>query len=645
MAATAAVVGGHAWLPAADSTTPRNVVLFIADGLRPGAVNATDAPTLLGIRAMGVNFTNSHSVWPTVTMPNAAAIATGHYPGDSGQFANNLFVGRRVFATGNFGRMPGTLTPMVEDDQVLADIDALFSGNYLREPSLLSAARVHGYNTAAIGKIGPTAMQDVSQLTPSNGRFTVPSTVIVDGVTGTATGIPLDGEIAKALGEAGLGAGPPPRTQSGGTNTTAGSLTSNLAHYQWLADATTKVILPTFVASGKPFVLVFWSGDPDQTQHVQGDSLNSLTPGINGPTSRAAVKNADRMLTQLLDYVNAEPALRDNTDIFVTADHGFSTVSRHEVDARGHVTRSYSATFVYKDAMDRQEVNTGFLPPGYIAIDLGHALNLPLYAPDLEVTDGSGGKVFARIDPTLPRQTATARQRPVAGALIGGTGRVVNSDAKIIVAGNSLHIPDHDVETARRVVAFLTTQDYVGALFVHDSFGRIPGALPMSSIGLVGSTVLPPPAVIIAPREFALDPGNPYMTSVLVEGGGIQHGQGDHGALSRSNTFNNMAAIGPDFKKRFVDDSPVGNVDIAPTLAHLMGITLPGFGSLRGRVLSEAIAGGPQRAHALRQSVRSDVAESGKATTLNYQQVGAVRYYDEACFDESGCRRASSSTR
>jgi len=44
-------------------------------------------------------------------------------------------------------------------------------------------------------------------------------------------------------------------------------------------------------------VLVYWSRDPDGTQHGQGDSLNELTPGINGPTSRAAIRNADDNLS------------------------------------------------------------------------------------------------------------------------------------------------------------------------------------------------------------------------------------------------------------------------------------------------------------------------------------------------------------
>ena len=85
-------------------------------------------------------------------------------------------------------------------------------------------------------------------------------------------------------------------------------------------------------------MLVFWSGDPDLTQHAQGDSLNQLTPGINGVTSRAAVQNADRNLKQILDYLDAHPDVRDNTNMFVTSDHGFSTVSRREVDAAGRAT-------------------------------------------------------------------------------------------------------------------------------------------------------------------------------------------------------------------------------------------------------------------------------------------------------------------
>ncbi len=167
------------------------------------------------------------------------------------------------------------------------------------------------------------------------------------------------------------------------------------------------------------------------------------------------------------------------------------------------------------------------------------------------------------------------------------------------------------------------------------------GALPLSAIGYAGASSLAVPAVVVAPREFAIDPEHPDMTSIVV-GDGVQEGQGAHGAFARSNTFNNMAAIGPDFKKRFVDDAPVGNVDIAPTLARVMGVTLPAIGMLRGRVISEALSGGPRRPGFERRVLRSDPSPSGNATILRYQQIGSQRYVDEACRGRSGCEGALS---
>src|SRR5882757_4293177 len=66
---------------AAAVPTPvrRNVVIFVAAGLRHDSVNAVDAPTLFAVRQRGVHFVNSHALFPTLTTPNASAIATGHY--------------------------------------------------------------------------------------------------------------------------------------------------------------------------------------------------------------------------------------------------------------------------------------------------------------------------------------------------------------------------------------------------------------------------------------------------------------------------------------------------------------------------------------------------------------------------------------
>ena len=628
LVASAAVV-----ISAQDAPKRRSAIIFVADGLRHGSVNPIDTPALYRVRTEGVYFANSHAVFPTQTMPNAAAIATGHYPGDTGQFANQLFIGYPVFVTGKLGQAPGTMAPDVEDPLVLADINDFFGGNYTREASLVAFARSYGYNTATLGKTGPAASQDLSEVAAVRGRMREPVTIILEGATGTPRAVPLRADTLALLKAAGLPPAPPPRDQSAGTNTIPGTRAANVEHQQWFADAATRAILPAFAKSPEPFVLVYWSGDPDHTQHAQGDSLNQLAPGINGATSKAAVQNADRNLQQILDYLDANPEVRDHTNLFVTSDHGFSTVTRRDVDASGRATRSYSASLRYKDAEGRQEVNDGFLPTGFLAIDLAHALNLPLFDPEQQTTDERGGRRYARVDPSIARPTAEVRQRPAGGAaLIGGAGRIGRPiDADVVIAQSSIYVPGNDRSLVQRIARFLAAQDYVGGLFVNDRIGQAPGALRMSDVGLVGRATPPKPAIVVNFKSFPLDPKDPHMTSIIV-GGTRQHGQGDHGSLARGNTFNNMAAMGPDFKKRFVSRSPVSNADVQPTLAHVMKMKIPSLGALRGRVITEALVGGPAETRFASKVARSRPSSRGPSTVLLYQVADGRIYLDEACF-------------
>lgn len=622
--------------PASDH--PRNVVIFVFDGLRAGSVNAVDSPTMFWIRNHGVSFANSHSLFPTFTTANASAIATGHYLGDTGDYSNQIYIGRPVFLDGNFGRPPGSYAPYVENDRVLGDLDAQFKGNYLNEESLLAAARRHGYSTAAVGKMGPAAIQDVSQLNPVNRGFAIPETIIIDDGTGTPDGVPLAPDASSALVSAGLPTTAPARGQSTGNNTIPGTKDPNIVQQAYFADATTKVVLPMFLKNGKPFALLYWSRDPDGTQHFQGDSLNTLIPGINGPTSKAALKNADNNLKQILDYLDSDPQLAANTDIFLTADHGFATISKYDIDAEGHGTTSYAAKRIYKDAQGRQEVNTGFLPVGFVSIDLAHELGLPLFDPDSQIDGPEGAKVFEPVDPGAAQQLPNVRQHPVAGnGLIGGTGRIATTtDAKVVVAANGgsdlIYLPAHDPELVKKIVAFLTKQDYVGGLFVNDEYGHLPGTLPSSSIRLIGSSLTPTPTIAVAFKTFSTDSEQPVMSGVQITDYALQHGQGMHGSFGRANTFQFMAAIGPDFKKQFVDHAPVSNADIAPTLAKILGFDIASKGELKGRVLKEALAGGPPRVSFERRTAISESAANGRKTILTYQEMGKQVYFDEACF-------------
>lgn len=616
----------------APAPRPRahSVILFIADGLRHDAVNATDAPTLLALRRHGVELLNSHAVFPTLTTPNAAAIATGHLPGDTGDFSNAQAIGFAIFADGRFGRSAGSPVPFLENDLVLADLDAHFHGNFLHETSLLAVARAHGFNTAAIGKLGPTAIQDVSQLAPGAGGFATPTTVILDDSTAPSRGVPIPAAIQSALTAAGLPLAAPRRIQPAGDVSSPGTRAPNREQQQWFVDAATRAVLPVFAASGRPFVLVFWSRDPDGTQHDQGDSLNTLQPGINGPTSRAAVANADANLKQILDYLDRHPMLKATTDVLVTSDHGFATISKHQIDAQGHVTHSYSTRFIYHGRNGEPDVKPGWLPPGFLAIDLAHELGQPLYDPDTVLHGGSTVR-YMPVDPRQPASEHSLQHPRMGSALIGGTGEL--KEAQVIVAANGgsdlIYIPDHDRSRARRVVQILERQDYIDGLFADVSVtGPMPGTVPLSFIGLAGSAVMPRPTLVVSFRSFLQRPGQ-LLSAVQIADTPLQEGQGMHGSLSRDNTFNNMEAIGPDFRKGYVDRLPAGNMDIAPTLAHILGLELPAGGALRGRVLTEALAGTHERMPRMsRHTLVSTVPGSGQRMLLHYQELAGHRYLD-----------------
>jgi hypothetical protein len=104
-------------------------------------------------------------------MPNSAAMASGHYTGDSGPFGNTIYSGFGLPSTG------GNIDPMIENDAMIGDLNDYYAGHFLNEEAILTAARRAGYATAAIGKVGPVLMFDVTERSGAQ-------TIIVDDMTG-----------------------------------------------------------------------------------------------------------------------------------------------------------------------------------------------------------------------------------------------------------------------------------------------------------------------------------------------------------------------------------------------------------------------------------------------------------------------------
>jgi arylsulfatase A-like enzyme len=568
-------------LPASAQPAPHNVLVFVADGLRADSVTLKAAPTMARLAREGVTFANPHALFPTVTTVNASAIATGHYIGDTGNFGNQLYTG---FASPEAG---GATTPFLENDAILGEMNDHFGGNYLGEQSLLAAARAAGFQSAVFGKTGPAAIQDV---TARDGT----STLVIDDSIGTAGGLPLPVDIVEAVKAAGLPATAPK------------SAAPNDAQQAYLLAIATRIVLPKFKAAGKPFVILFWSRDPDGTQHQQKDSLGKTSPGINGPTSKAGIRDADETLVALLGALKSL-GLDKTTDVFVTADHGFSTILK----------RSKTSAAARYESSAPPPVEQRDLPVGFLAIDLADALKLPLFDPN-----------------TQKSVNYAAGEHPVAGnGLIGHDPK----SPDLIVASNGgsdeLYLPNPNAKAlAQRLVAILSSEDYVSGLFVNDTLGDIPGTLPMSAINLRGTARTPQPSIVVNFRSFAV-PGctPPAMCAAEIADTSLATGQGMHGTFSRADTRNFMAAAGPDFKRRFVDSAPSSNADIAPTIAGILHLAIAPKGGLRGRVLGESLAAG-KRVTVTKGWLASGPGPGGLRTVLNYQQVGTTRYFDAAGF-------------
>jgi Type I phosphodiesterase / nucleotide pyrophosphatase len=571
-------------LAQAPASPPHNVVLYVADGLRFRSVDDSTAPTMAAIAREGVSLRNGHSLFPTFTTANASAMATGHMLGDTGDFSNTIYAGFAVPSAGN------SLTPFLENDPVLGDVDEHFSGDYLDEATILKLARAKGYSTAAVGKIGPTLIFDHTERTGTQ-------TIIIDDATGSSKGIPLSAEMTARLKAADLPPAPPPR---GANANYAGTRVANVVQQDYFAAVTTRAILPLFKARDRPFVLVFWSRDPDGTQHYQGDSLNALVPGINGPTSLAAIRNADDDLARIRAALN-DLGMLGSTDIIVVADHGFSTIGKQS-QTSSTVTAKFAGT------------PEGRLPCGFLALDLAHALRLPLLDPN-----------------DNDKAIASGERTKFCNGLIGG-----NKDApKVVVAANGgsdlIYLPDADKDMAKRVIEALLAEDYVSGIFVDAKLGKFPGTLTLDDIALDGAAVTPHPSIVLSFRSFDTVCGEPVRCTVEIADTLLQEGQGMHGSFSRADTWNFMAMEGPDFKSRFVDPAPASNADIGRTIAELLQLDVGAKGKLVGRVLAEAMPNGamPEMAS---QVVASEPASNGLTTVINVQIVGNTRYFDEGGF-------------
>ena len=153
----------------------------------------------------------------------------------------------------------------------------------------------------------------------------------------------------------------------------------------------------------------------------------------------------------------------------------------------------------------------------------------------------------------------------------------------------SFYVYEHEEKTVRRLAEFLQSCDFSGTIF-----SQIPvaGTFPLTSVQIGNGHGAPD--VLLALRWNMEKNANDAAGQFISDGGG--KGSGSHGSFDPSDIGNMLIASGPDFKRGFVDDLPSGNIDVAPTILHILGVPQPKETPMDGRVLTEALVGGSRAA-------------------------------------------------
>jgi arylsulfatase A-like enzyme len=332
----------------------------------------------------------------------------------------------------------------------------------------------------------------------------------------------------------------------------------------------------------QPDVVVNWITEPDHTQHAYG---------VGSPEALDALRDVDRSLGATLGALE-RLGLAETTDLFVVSDHG--------------VTRYASAVSVDRSLIDAR------LKAG-------------------------------------PR-----------------------SD-DIVVVGNGpcalLYVKDREPARVRALVEFLQVQEWAGVLFTAarepaggevvarpqspqdrracDPDGWVPGTF---SLGLIheDNPERHPDVLLTFPwsstkNEFGV-PGTDLTT---IKGAAADARQGrrgsGHGSMSPWAIRNTLLAWGPDFKQGIVDRVPAGDVDVVPTILHLL--RLGDVPARDGRVLTEALRNGPDEEQMPVQT-RTFTTASPAGThraAIQVSEVGHQRYVDKSwrVREAAGTRPAS----
>ncbi len=203
----------------------------------------------------------------------------------------------------------------------------------------------------------------------------------------------------------------------------------------------------------------------------------------------------------------------------------------------------------------------------------------------------------------------------VAGALVLAKLKAAPDSTDVILASSgqavALHVEGHDEERIARLARFIQAQDWGGVIFsawpvegtCPDLLFTFPWTSRRNAFGVSGTDL----ANVSAG-------GAPYVS--------------DHGSMSPWNVRNTFLAWGAGVKKGVTVRAPAGNVDVTPTVLALLGID--GEPGLDGRVVTEALEGGPDPERVAVETRIHTAAAGAYRAALQISTVDGRRYVDKS---------------
>jgi arylsulfatase A-like enzyme len=515
-------------------------------------------------------------------MMNSASIATGTYPGVHGFYGNVVYTPNAKGKNAKGVDIDFTAPAFIEDFGVVEAVRESYQGKLTLVATMLQAAQAKGLSTVAIGKFGAAFIQDYKRggiildedaamplgfaMELQKAGYALPKNTINAHDPGTLALANDNGDPTAPIAIQRLNDG-----QTANPLDRTGALSRR--GFTYLTDVFVNYILP----NKKPDLTVFWSKEPDATNHAYGPgTYNSID----------ATKMNDEILGRVMDKIR-QLGWEQSTDIIITQDHGHSTVS-------GDVVH-YPLRGIIDGGVGSRD------PSGYSVSGFVRTAEL-LTQDGLKAYDGAGCRDIPTLSGILSDGTHLHPTKNDADGSACGKAQEYTSPrylvpkpvpaGGIVVAANAgsdyLFVPDGDPNTVKAAVVSLQSRLQFGAVFVSDRYGDVAGTLPMSLINTENPITGRGPDIIVS---FTFDENASVAGRRGISYASSVNRRGDHGSFSPTDTHISMMAHGPDFKSGLHDTLPTANVDIAPTVARILTLNMPG---VQGRMLEEALKGGPR---------------------------------------------------